>query len=114
MMKIVLLLALTVAVYSFPKERSLPSLLKSVSKRSISSFHKRSMFDIFDKYDTNHDNYLDGEEMADLFYVHGFPAHEAEIIGFYQVDMFDLDGDQLLSRWEFIRNEDSVKPVLFL
>lgn len=57
------------------------------------------MFDIFDKYDTNHDNYLDGEEMADLFYVHGFPAHEAEIIGFYQVDMFDLDGDQLLSRW---------------
>jgi hypothetical protein len=37
--------------------------------------------------------------MADLFYVHGFPAHEAEIIGFNQVDMFDLDGDQLLSRW---------------
>ena len=68
-------------------------------QRSISSLHKRSMFDIFDKYDTNHDNYLDGEEMADLFYVHGFPAHEAEIIGFNQVDMFDLDGDQLLSRW---------------
>lgn len=37
--------------------------------------------------------------MATLFYVYGFPAPEAELFGFNQVEMFDLDGDQLLSRW---------------
>ncbi|VDH92987.1 uncharacterized protein LOC143046048 [Mytilus galloprovincialis] len=117
MMKIVLLLALTVAVYSFPKERSLPSLIKSISKRSLHShslFKRSASIDIFDKFDTNHDGFLTGEEMATLFYVYGFPAPEAELFGFNQVEMFDLDGDQLLSRWEFTRNEEeTVKPFFF-
>lgn len=114
-MKIVLLLALTVAVYSFPKDRSFPSLIKSISKRSVGEhrLHRRSSIDIFDKFDTNHDGYLDVDEMADLFYVYGFPAAEAEILGFHQIEMFDLDDNMKLDRWEFLRDEDSGKPFWF-
>ncbi|XP_022319176.1 uncharacterized protein LOC111121967 [Crassostrea virginica] len=100
--KLVLLMSLVAVVLTFPTEKSKS---RSVQKRSAPSLDKRSVFDMFDKFDLNGDSKLEFHEIAYFFFNNfHFSLEDAQHYAQQQLNNFDINKDGVLDIWEFLKD----------
>lgn len=69
-------------------------------QRSAPSLDKRSVFDMFDKFDLNGDSKLEFHEIAYFFFNNfHFSLNEAERYAQQQLNNFDINKDGVLDIW---------------
>ncbi|XP_048762534.1 uncharacterized protein LOC125671110 [Ostrea edulis] len=99
--KLVLLMSLTAVALTLPTDKSKS---RSVHKRSP-TVDKRSVTDMFDKFDLNKDSRLEFHEIAYFFFDNfHFSLEDAERYAQQQLSNFDISKDGVLDIWEFLKD----------
>ncbi|XP_062613443.1 uncharacterized protein LOC134275203 [Saccostrea cucullata] len=105
-LKLVVLMSLLAVVLSLPMSKS---KWRSVQKRSAPSLDKRSVFDMFDKFDLNGDSKLEFHELAYFFFNNfHFSSEDAQRYAQQQLNNFDINKDGELDIWEFTKDPPSI------
>ncbi|XP_011437650.1 uncharacterized protein LOC128166699 isoform X2 [Crassostrea angulata] len=107
--KLVLFVSMVAVVLTLPTDKSKS---RSVQKRSAPSLDKRSVFDMFDKFDLNGDSKLEFHEIAYFFFNNfHFSLNEAERYAQQQLNNFDINKDGVLDIWEFLKDPPRSESV---